>query len=90
MLKEKDFDTADTTAGTAGTAGTVADFAGQCIASNASFYMIESTEKHEPDKGAGFVFVGNDTWLPKSLVNARERQRRKLSRGAEKGIVWTR
>ncbi len=44
----------------------------------------------EPDKGAGFVFVGNDTWLPKHLVSARKCQQHKLSRVAETGIVWTR
>lgn len=44
----------------------------------------------EPDKAAGFVFVGNDTWLPKHLANARKQQRRKMSRLAESGIVWTR
>lgn len=43
----------------------------------------------EPDKGAGFVLVGNDTWLPKPLVNARKFQQRKASRVAETGIVWT-
>jgi hypothetical protein len=44
----------------------------------------------EPDKAAGFVLVGNDTWLPKHLVNTRKRQQRKVSRMPENGIVWTR
>lgn len=44
----------------------------------------------EPDRGAGFVLVGNDTWLPKHLVDARKQQRRKMSRLAESSIVWTR
>jgi hypothetical protein len=44
----------------------------------------------EPDKAADFTFVGNDTWLPKHLVNARRHQQRKMSRRAKTGIVWTR
>lgn len=44
----------------------------------------------EPDRGAGFVFVGNDTWLPSHLINARRHQQRKVSRMPENGIVWTR
>lgn len=50
--------------------------------------LAEFTE--EPDRGAGFIFVGNDTWLPRHLVNARKRQRRRMSRLAKGGIVWTR
>jgi hypothetical protein len=41
------------------------------------------------DKGDGFVLVGNDTWLPRCLVDAQKRQQRKVSRVAENGIVWT-
>jgi hypothetical protein len=44
----------------------------------------------DPDKKAGFVFVGNDTWLPKHLVSARKCQQKKMARVAESGIVWTR
>lgn len=41
-------------------------------------------------RNIGFTFVGNDTWLPKSLYEDRERQRRRLRQGSERGIVWTR
>lgn len=44
----------------------------------------------EQNKSNGFVFVGNDTWLPKHLVNGRKRQQRKISRVAENGVIWTR
>lgn len=44
----------------------------------------------EPDKNAGFVHVGNDTWQPKALYGARERQRSLMARKPESGIVWTR
>lgn len=37
----------------------------------------------EPDKAAGFTFVGNDTWFPKHLVNDRRHQHRKISRGKD-------
>jgi len=44
----------------------------------------------EPDKQNGFVYIGNDTWLPKPLYDARRRQQRKTARKAERGIIWTR
>lgn len=42
------------------------------------------------DRKVGFVYVGNDTWLPKALYENRKRQQRKTARKNESGVVWTR
>lgn len=44
----------------------------------------------EPNMNVGFTFVGNDTWQPKSLYEARNRQRNKAARKNETAAVWTR
>jgi hypothetical protein len=44
----------------------------------------------EPNKSTGFVYVGNDTWLPKAIYDARKRQQRKMARESSRTVVWTR
>jgi hypothetical protein len=42
-----------------------------------------------PNRESGFVYMGNSTWHPKPLVNARQRQQRRMARRAEIGVIWT-
>ncbi len=53
-------------------------------------HWIQTPMEPEPDKSIGFTFVGNDTWQPKPLYEARKRQRRKATRKGENGVIWTR
>lgn len=87
MLEQKD----------SGTIGSVADFLAKAlqIAEGSTDEYIPLKDRlaefiEEPDRGAGFVFAGNDTWLPKRLVDTRKRQQRRMSRLATSGVVWTR
>jgi len=92
MLKQKDFETI----------GIAADLLAQELKIIALNIVRDSADEYaplaecpnefteEPDKGPGFISVGNDTWLPRHLVNARKRQQRNVSRIGENGIVWTR
>lgn len=52
-------------------------------------YWSEISMEPKSDK-IGFIYIGNDTWLPKVLYEARKRQQRKLACKAESSVVWTR
>lgn len=87
MLEQKD----------SGTIGSVADFLAKELqigqGSKGEYISLKDRLAEfveEPDKAAGFTFVGNDTWLPKHLVSARKQQQCRVSRAAKNGIVWTR
>jgi hypothetical protein len=44
----------------------------------------------EPDKSAGFTYINGNTWLPKRLVESRQKKRRETARQPKTSIVWTR
>lgn len=98
MLKQKDLEAFRAIGETIGIAADLLAQESQVIARNFSasidqyILLVERPNEFikEPDKGAGFVFVGNDTWLPRHLIDARERQQHKMSHAGENGIIWTR